>query len=128
MRRPQPWREIMADPSKPDPLTPGPEPVVFDDAHLDRQTLGDEDLRVEILALFSSEAERLLIQAERAGGAARLGERLHAIKGLARNVGALRLETVAATLETDCRAGSIDLAPLRHAVMEAIEYLHNTSG
>lgn len=118
----------MADPSKPDPLTPGPEPVVFDDAHLDRQTLGDEDLRVEILALFSSEAERLLIQAERAGGAARLGERLHAIKGLARNVGALRLETVAATLETDCRAGSIDLAPLRHAVMEAIEYLHKTSG
>ncbi len=101
---------------------------VFDDAHLDHQTMGDEDLRVEILALFASEAERLLIQAERAQDAARLGERLHAIKGLARNVGALRLQHVATALENDCRAESADLAPLRLAVMEAIEYLHSTSG
>ncbi len=90
--------------------------------------MGDEDLRVEILALFSSEAERLLIQAERAEGTAALGDRLHAIKGLARNVGALRLERVATRLEMDCRAGSTDLAPLRHAVMEVIEYLHSDPG
>lgn len=90
--------------------------------------MGDEDLRVEILALFVSEAERLLIQAERSEDAVTLGDRLHAIKGLARNVGALRLRHVATGLETDCRAGPADLAPLRHAVMEAIEYLHTMPG
>lgn len=90
--------------------------------------MGDEDLRVEILALFTSEAERLLIQAERAKGAAMLGERLHAISGLAHNVGALRLKHVASGLENDCRAGPADLAPLRHAVMEAIDYLRSTPG
>ena len=118
----------MADPSTPNPLTPGPDIAVFDDAHLDHQTMGDENLRVEILALFASEAERLLIQAERAEDAARLGDRLHAIKGLARNVGALRLPHVATALENDCHGGSADLAPLRHAVIEAIEYLHSASG
>ena len=90
--------------------------------------MGDEDLRVEILALFSSEVELLLIQAERAEDAATLGDRLHAIKGLARNVGALRLKHVATSLESDCRAGPTDLAPLRHAVIEAIEYLRNAPG
>jgi HPt (histidine-containing phosphotransfer) domain-containing protein len=107
---------------------PDPELAVFDDAHLDHQTMGDEDLRVEILALFATEAERLLIQAERAEDAATLGDRLHAIKGLARNVGALRLKHVATGLENDCRAGPADLAPLRHAVMEAIDYLHSARG
>ena len=90
--------------------------------------MGDEDLRVEILALFTTEAERLLIQAERAEDAATLGDRLHAIKGLARNVGALRLRHVVTGLENDCRAGPADLAPLRHAVVEAIEYLHSAHG
>ena len=90
--------------------------------------MGDEDLRVEILALFSTEAERLLMQAETAEDAATLGGRLHAIKGLARNVGALRLSHVAAGLEIDCLAGPADLAPLRHAVMEAIDYLRSAPG
>ncbi len=107
---------------------PDPDLPVFDDAHLDHQTMGDEDLRIEILALFATEAERLLIQAERAEDAATLGDRLHAIKGLARNVGALRLKQVASSLETDCLAGPADLAPLRHAVMEAIDYLHSAPG
>lgn len=107
---------------------PDPDIPIFDDAHLDHQTMGDEDLRVEILALFASEVERLLIQAEQAEEAAALGERLHAIKGLARNVGALRLQHVAAALESECQAGPADLAPLRHAVMEAIEYLHSAPG
>jgi HPt (histidine-containing phosphotransfer) domain-containing protein len=104
-----------------------PDLPVFDSAHLDHQTMGDEDLRVEILALFASEVERLLMQAERAEDVATLGDRLHAIKGLARNVGALRLKHVATSLESDCRAGPADLAALRHAVMEAIDYLHSAS-
>ena len=90
--------------------------------------MGDEKLRVEILALFAAEAERLLIQAERAEDAATLGDRLHAIKGLARNVGALRLKQVAAGLEIDCHAGPANLAPLRRAVLEALDYLRNTPG
>jgi HPt (histidine-containing phosphotransfer) domain-containing protein len=118
----------MPGPSTPNSPTSDPDLPVFDDAHLDHQTMGDEDLRVEILALFASEVERLLIQAERARDEAMLGERLHAIKGLARNVGALRLRHVATGLESDCRAGPADLAPLRHAVMEAIEFLHSDAG
>ena len=113
----------MTNPPMPDPDLP-----VFDDAHLDHQTMGDEDLRIEILALFATEAERLLVQAERAEGAAVLGDRLHAIKGLARNVGAQRLALVASGLETDCRSGPADLEPLRHAVIEAIDYLHSMPG
>ncbi len=118
----------MSGPSTPNPPAPDPNFPVFDAAHLDRQTRGDEDLRVEILALFISEVERLLTQAERAEDAAMLGERLHAITGLARNVGAMRLKRVASGLENDCRAGPADLAPLRHAVMEAIDYLRSTPG
>jgi HPt (histidine-containing phosphotransfer) domain-containing protein len=111
----------------PNPPTSDRDLPVFDDAHLDHQTRGDEDLRVEILALFASEVERLLIQAEGAPDAATLGDRLHAIKGLARNVGALRLHHVASSLEKDYRAGPADLAALRDAVLEAIDYLHSKS-
>ena len=39
---------------------------VFDPAHLDRRTLGDEALRVGILALFVAEVERLLAQVQAA--------------------------------------------------------------
>ena len=109
----------------PNPPTPDPDLPVFDDAHLDRRTGGDEDLRVEILALFAAEVERLLTQAASAQDAATLGNRLHAIMRLAANVGALRLKHVATVLETDCQAGA-DLGPLRRAVMEAMDYLHST--
>ncbi len=118
----------MPDTPTPKPLTPDPNPPIFDDAHLNRRTGGDEDLRVELLELFAAEAERLLIQAETAADAATLGGRLRAIAVLARTVGALRLRHVATGLETDCQAGSADLAPLRHAIVEAIDYLHITPG
>ena len=118
----------MADPSTPNPLTPDRDLAIFDDALLDRRTGGDEDLRVEILALFTTEAERLLIQAETARDAATLGDRLHAITRLAGNVGALRLKHVTTGLENECQSGPVDLAPLRHAVMEAIDYLHSAPG
>ncbi len=117
----------MVDPQPPDPPAPDVDLPVFDDAHLDRRSMGDDDLRVEILALFATEVERLVVQAERAQDAATLGDRLLAIRGLARNVGALRLTHVAAALASDCRAGPADLAPLRHAVTEAIAHLHGAS-
>jgi len=118
----------MSENSTPNPPVESRDLPVFDTGHLDRQTMGDEGLRVEILALFATEAERLLIQAEKAQDAATLGDRLHAITGLARNVGALRLEQASRGLESDCRAGPADLAPLRQAVVEAIAYLHNDPG
>ena len=109
----------------PDPLTPAHDLPIFDETHLDHQTMGDESLRVEILALFASEIERLLVQAEREEDSAKLAGRLHAIKGLARNVGARRLQQVVTGLEKDCQAGAADLAPLHEAVLEAIDYLKN---
>jgi HPt (histidine-containing phosphotransfer) domain-containing protein len=103
------------------------EEPVFDPEQLDRQTMGDEALRVEILALFVAEAERLLAQVEQAPDALVRASRLHAMKGLARNVGARRLAEVCRRVERGVESGPADkeaLASLRAAVREAIDQVH----
>lgn len=103
------------------------EEPVFDAAHLDRQTRGDEALRVEILALFVAEAERLLAQVESAPDHLVRASRLHAMQGLARNVGARRLAALCRKLEHSTESGTTDdneLAGLREAVREAIHQIH----
>jgi len=103
------------------------EEPVFDVAQLDRRTMGDEALRVEILALFVAEAERLLAQVESAPDPLVRASRLHAMQGLARNVGARRLAAVCRNLEHGAAsgpAGDGDLASLRAAVREAIDHIH----
>ena len=96
---------------------------VIDTAQLDRRALGDESLRVEILALFATEVERLLRQVEDAPDAQIRGDRLRAMTALARNVGAVRLGHVARQLETEIAAEAIDFAPLRQATQETLAYL-----
>jgi HPt (histidine-containing phosphotransfer) domain-containing protein len=98
------------------------EEPVFDAAHLDRQTMGDEALRVEILALFVAEAERLLAQVESAPDQLVRASRMHAMQGLARNVGAKRLAALCRKLENSGEPD--DLERLRAAVREAIEQVH----
>lgn len=100
---------------------------VFDAAHLDRQTMGDEALRVEILALFVAEVERLLAQIEAAPDPLVRASRLHAMMGLARNVGAKRLAALCRQLDHGAGsspAGGDELAGLRAAVQEAINQIH----
>lgn len=103
------------------------EEPVFDAAHLDRQTMGDEALRVEILALFVAEVERLLGQVESAPDPLLRASRLHAMTGLARNVGARRLAVLSHRLQrrvADRAAEESDIADLRTAVQEAIDHIH----
>lgn len=90
--------------------------------------MGDEALRIEILALFLTEIERLLGQVEAAGEAARRAERLHAVTGLARNIGAVRLGEVARDLERRVSRAPqthVDLEPLRAAVREVVEHVRS---
>lgn len=100
---------------------------VFDRAQLDRRALGDARLEVEILALFVTEAERLLGQIERAADAQVRGDRLRAMIALARSTGAMRIARAARALETDIVAVEPDLRPLRDAVAEAILHVQRNS-
>lgn len=100
---------------------------VFDPAHLDRKTMGDEALRVEILALFVAEVERLLAQVESAPNALVRASRLDAIAGLARNVGARRLAVLSRNLQLSAgrsAANDRELASLRAAIREAVDQVH----
>ena len=96
---------------------------VLDAAYLDRRSLGDESLKVELLALFVAEVERLLNQVETAANAQVRADRLRAIAALARNVGALRLAQSARMLETQFASDDVDLGPLRESVAEILAYL-----
>ncbi|MDQ0326790.1 HPt (histidine-containing phosphotransfer) domain-containing protein [Rhodopseudomonas julia] len=102
------------------------EAAIFNEAHLDRQTMHNEALKVEILALFVTEADRLLNQIKEAKTSSARGERVHALKGLARNVGAERLALAASLTEERLKAQGCDLAPLEAAVQEVVRYLART--
>ena len=95
---------------------------VFDRAQLDRRTLGNAALELEILALFVTEAQRLLQQVERAADPRIRNDRLEAMIALARNTGAVRLAQVARALKT--QVTDPDLGLLREAVGETIAHIH----
>jgi HPt (histidine-containing phosphotransfer) domain-containing protein len=97
---------------------------VFDTAQLQRRTMGDSALQVELLSLFVTEAERLMRQVEEAPNAQVRAYRLNAMTSLARNTGAVRLAQAARQLETDMAAEEPDLAPLRAALLETLAYVH----
>ena len=97
---------------------------LFDAAQLHRRTMGDGALQVEVLSLFVTEVERLMRQVEDAQDPHVRGDRLHAIIGLARNTGAVRLAQAARQLETEIAVENPDLAPLRAALSETLAYVH----
>jgi HPt (histidine-containing phosphotransfer) domain-containing protein len=110
---------------EPDRHMPSTHPVL-DMTQLQRQTTGDEALQVEVLSLFVAEAERLMRQAEEAEDPQLRMERVHAMVGLARNVGALRLAQAARGMETHLVAHPDDLAPLRETLAETLAYLRGS--
>ena len=101
---------------------------VLDAARLSRQTMGDAAMQVEVLALFMAEAERLMRQVEDAPTPEVRAERLHAIIGLARNVGASRMAEAAKTVEKQITTEQPDLAPLRTAMAETFAYVQRATG
>src|SRR5688572_8919309 len=91
---------------------------LLDAAQLNRRALGDESLKVELLALFVAEVERLLHQVETAADGQVRGDRLRAMTALARNIGAVRLAQAARLAEAQVGASEADLAALRQSVAE----------
>lgn len=96
-------------------------PVVFDRDHLDRMTLGDPDLAVEILRLFAVQAAELIqdITNDPAGG----GLSAHKLKGSAQAVGALTLEAALTEYEQALAAAgdtSAVIAELKRSLAEVV--------
>jgi HPt (histidine-containing phosphotransfer) domain-containing protein len=85
--------------------------------------MGDPAHQVELLSLFEAEVERLLGQIEGEEDPQVRIDRLHAMVGLARNIGALHLAQVARTLETHITAEAPDLEPLRAAIAETLAFV-----
>jgi len=100
---------------------------ILDAVKLQRQTQGDPQLQVEVLSLFVAEAERLMRQVEDAPNPEVRADRLHAIIGLSRNVGAERIAQEARLLETQIGNEAPDLEPLRVALAETLAYVRNAA-
>jgi HPt (histidine-containing phosphotransfer) domain-containing protein len=85
----------------------GGEPVI-DLAHLASQTLSDQALEAELLALFENQSARIISQLiELGAGDARLrGDLAHTLRGSALAIGAGRVARSAQAYETACAAGS----------------------
>ena len=96
---------------------------ILDLPQLQRQSLGDPTLEIEILALFSAELERLLRQLQEADTNHMRGERLRAIIALARNTGAARLLRDARLAEAHLASGDADLAKLADTAAETLAYV-----
>jgi hypothetical protein len=96
---------------------------VIDVSQLDRRALGDESLRIELLALFATEVDRLLRQVEAAPSAQVRSDRLLAVIALSRSVGAVRLAESARLLQSQGAGDAADLEPLRAAVAETLAFL-----
>ena|SRR6185437_7994669 len=100
------------------PLVPDDGPIDF--AHLRTMTLGDESLEREVLAMFAGQAAELAAAlAQLPPDAAAIA---HKLKGSARAIGAARVASAAADLETALQNGddpANPLAALDDAVGEA---------
>ena len=95
--------------------------ALLDRAHLDRQTAGDAELAVELLALFADQCRRLLPAiADRSASKPDRADRAHTLKGSALGVGAARVADRVARIETSLRAGNSDIEAEMPALAEDI--------
>ncbi len=93
---------------------------ILDPAQLQRRTLGDPALEVEILALFSAELERLMRQLAEVDTNRKRAERVSAIVALARGAGAARLLHDARLAEAHLAAGDADLQRLHDTAAQTL--------
>jgi len=98
-------------------------PIIIDDSHLERMTLGDRRLEREVLELFVRQTTMMLdriVGAEPAMAAATA----HTLKGSARGIGAWRVARAAELLENAAGVGGHDdvaeaITELKAASLEA---------
>lgn len=101
-------------------------PPLIDPVQLNRHTLGNASLQVEVLALFVAETERLMRQVEDAPSPQIREDRLRALIGVAKNTGAAFVVQQARALEKTITAEEVDLAPLRSAVADTLAYVRRS--
>lgn len=103
--------------------------MILDLGHLRRQTLGDDALEADLLALFARQARDIVAELM-AGGAEvpRRAELLHLLCGSARAIGAWEVGLHAQSLENEARGAATSplhqratLPALASAVQEACE-------
>ena len=102
------------------PATPAKsKPIDF--AHLSRQTMGDKDLEIEILQLFTRNARTLLHDLATADGE-QIKAIAHRLKGSADAVGAFGVSAAAEAVENDSK-DSAALAKVAVSVVEAENFI-----
>ena len=99
---------------------------LLDPVQLNRRTHGNASLQVEVLALFVTEVERLMMQVEDAADPQLRGDRLRALTALARNTGAALLAEQARAAETQIGDGVPDLTALKEAVANTLAFIRMT--
>ena len=99
------------------PLVPEDGPIDID--HLKRMTLGDASLEREVLAMFASQAVRLIDAL--AALPPEAADLAHTLKGSARAIGAFHVADAAEALEAAIKDGEVSeaLAALREAIAQA---------
>jgi HPt (histidine-containing phosphotransfer) domain-containing protein len=99
------------------PLVPDDGPIDID--HLKRMTLGDASLEREVLAMFASQAVRLIDAL--AALPPEAADLAHTLKGSARAIGAFHVADAAEALEAAIKDGEVSeaLAALREAITQA---------
>ena len=106
------------------PAIPAP---ILDMSRLERQSMGDPRLKVELLALFMLELERLMMQASAESDADARSDRLHAIGALAQGIGAMRLAHAARAARYQVGAAEPDLQPVAEAVDETLAFVRGSA-
>ena len=95
--------------------------LIIDEDFLDLQTLHRDDLRADILELFSKQLDKYKGQltAEQTNQA--FGTCLHTIKGAARGVGAVHLADVAKAIELEFERGNHNTPAGQIELLKAIK-------
>ncbi len=106
------------------PATPAP---ILDISRLERQSMGDPRMKVELLALFMLELERLMTQASTELDAVARSDRLQAIGTLAHGIGAVRLAHAARAASSELGTAGSDLTPLAEAVAETLALVRSSA-
>jgi len=90
-------------------------PMIIDEDHLGRMTLGDRSLEREVLEIFARQTTLMLDRI--AGAPACAAAAAHTLKGSARGIGAWRVAQAAERLE-QAAAGRCDVHAIKAAIAE----------
>lgn len=92
---------------------------VLDRAHLDRNTMQNQELAAEVLGLFLGQLPAMLDALDAASTPAEWSFATHALKGSSAAIGAQRLQHLAAALEAMPFPGDVNIRLLRIQAVRA---------